>query len=136
MQPFHYSFKVKDISSTREFYSELLDCDEGRSTDTWIDFDFFGHQMSAHVAQNIAPLDYCGLVDGVKVPIPHFGVILKFAEFERLKNKLLSIDYSFILEPQVRYAGLPEEQHTMFLLDASQNPLEFKCYTGTAKEFL
>ena len=76
MQPFHYAFKVKDLASTRRFYVELMGCAEGRSTDTWIDFNFFGHQLSAHVSAERPPLDFCGLVDGVQVPIPHFGCIL------------------------------------------------------------
>ncbi|MEH6444893.1 MAG: VOC family protein [Oceanospirillaceae bacterium] len=136
MHPFHYSFKVKDIESTKEFYGQLLGCTQGRSTQSWIDFDFFGHQMSAHIADNIPPLDYCGLVDGIKVPIPHFGVIIGFAEYEAVREKLEAINYPFIVKPQIRYAGKPEQQHTLFILDASGNPLEFKSYSGTSKQFI
>ncbi|MFT5708671.1 MAG: extradiol dioxygenase family protein [Oceanospirillaceae bacterium] len=136
MHPFHYSFKIKDIDSTREFYGKLLGCKEGRSTEHWIDFDFFGHQMSAHIAENIPPLDYCGLVDGIKVPIPHFGVIISVAEYVAIREKLETINYPFIVKPQIRYAGKPEQQHTFFILDASGNPLEFKSYSGISEQFI
>jgi hypothetical protein len=86
MNAFHYAFKVKDISSTRKFYLEILGCKEGRSTDTWIDFDFFGNQLSAHVSDNFPELDYCGKVDGISVPIPHFGCLLTKEKFEEIQK--------------------------------------------------
>jgi len=98
MTPFHYAFKIKDIPSTRKFYIDLLGCTEGRSTDTWIDFNFFGHQLSAHISDSIPANDYCGKVDGVSV------------------------------KPQRRYAGRAAEQLTMFFLDNSGNPIEFKAF--------
>ena len=85
---FHYAFKVTDIESTRRFYVEILGCNEGRSTEHWIDFNFFGHQLSAHISNDIPPLDYCGKVDGIEVPIPHFGCILSIEQFKIVQQKL------------------------------------------------
>jgi extradiol dioxygenase family protein len=136
MSSFHYAFKVKDIASTKHFYHEILGCKLGRETNHWVDFDFFGHQLSAHVSETITALDYCGLVDGVKVPIPHFGCILSLADFESLSEKLKVNKVEFIIEPQTRYEGQKGEQKTMFILDFSNNPLEFKCYKNTEEVFL
>lgn len=131
MQAFHYAFKVKDIASTKKFYGEILGCKLGRETETWIDFDFFGHQLSAHVSTNLIDLDYCGLVDGIKVPIPHFGCILNNNDFDIIANNLKSHQISFLLEPQTRYKGEIAEQKTMFILDFSNNPIEFKCFKNS-----
>ena len=128
MQPFHYAFKVKDLASTRRFYVELMGCAEGRSTDTWIDFNFFGHQLSAHVSAERPPLDFCGLVDGVQVPIPHFGCILTMPDFLRLQEVFERAGVEFVVKPQERYAGKPGAQLTMFVFDFSGNPLEFKAF--------
>jgi len=128
MLPFHYAFKIKDIESTRNFYVEILGCEEGRSTETWIDFDFFGHQLSAHISDQRPPLDYCGQVDGVKVPIPHFGALLSIEDFVRVQERLEKNNISFIVPPQIRYLGLPAEQRTMFFLDFSGNPIELKAF--------
>ena len=133
---FHYAFKVKDISSTKRFYQEILGCKLGRETLHWVDFDFFGHQLSAHVSALIPELDYCGLVDGVKVPIPHFGCILETDEFEKLVTKLKANKVQFIIEPQTRYEGEKGEQKTLFILDFSNNPLEFKCFKNPEEVFL
>lgn len=135
MNPFHFAFKVKDIASTRKFYVDILGCPEGRSTENWVDFDFFGHQLSAHVSKNINELDYCGLVDGVKVPIPHFGCILTMEQFENIKTNLEKEKISFIIQPQVRYKGQQAEQMTMFVLDHSGNPLEFKAFKNPDEVF-
>lgn len=128
MRPFHYAFKVKDIESTRKFYLELLGCPEGRSTKSWIDFDFFGNQLSAHISETIPELDYCGVVDDVKVPIPHYGAIVTMKIFEELKQKLISSKITFLVEPQIRYKGEYSEQATMFFLDYSGNPIEIKAF--------
>lgn len=128
MSAFHYAFKVKDIESTRNFYVDILGCKEGRSTEHWIDFDFFGHQLSAHISTNIPPLDYCGKVDGVNVPIPHFGCILSMEQFKTVQQKLENNKIDFIVAPQLRYEGKPGEQSTMFILDFSNNPIEFKAF--------
>lgn len=100
MNPFHYAFKVKDLPSTRRFYVEILGCREGRSTETWIDFDFFGNQLSAHISDNFPDLDFCGKVEGIDVPVPHFGCLLKQDEFERIRRKLKSEEVEFIVKPQ------------------------------------
>ena len=136
MRPFHYSFKITDIPSTRAFYLDILGCKPGRFTDTWIDFEFFGHQLSAHISDNIPPLDYCGKVDGVSVPIPHFGCILTLEQFAEVQKKLTAAEVEFIIAPQVRYAGKTGEQHTMFLLDYSGNALEFKAFREEEEMFL
>ena len=103
MNKFHLAFKVKDIESTYQFYHEILQCKIGRQTKDWIDFDFFGHQLSAHISKKIDPLDYCGKVDNISVPIPHFGCILKFKEFESVKSKLKMHNIQFVVNPQIRY---------------------------------
>lgn len=136
MRPFHYAFKIKDISSTRKFYIEILGCTEGRSTDTWIDFDFFGHQLSAHLSDKIQALDYCGKVDGVNIPIPHFGCILSMEEFQAVQKRLETADIKFVVQPQKRYADEVGEQWTMFVLDFSGNPLEFKAFKNEEDVFL
>ncbi len=135
MNPFHLAFKVKDIASTRRFYFEILGCAEGRSTISWIDFDFFGHQLSAHVSDNRPALDYCGKVDGVSVPIPHFGCILEPVEFAQVQAQLQQHDIAFIVKPQTRYEGQKGEQRTMFVLDLSGNPIEFKSFSDKADIF-
>lgn len=136
MPPFHYSFKMKDHNSTRDFYGRILGCAEGRSNETWLDFDFFGHQVTAHLSNNFPELDYCGLVDGVSVPIPHFGVVLSLPDYQKVKENLEKNDYPFVVKPQVRYPGKKEEQHTLFILDPSGNPLEFKSYSGVDDDFI
>lgn len=136
MNAFHYAFKVKDIESTRKFYVNLLGCKEGRSTNHWIDFDFFGHQLSGHVSENIPKLDYCGKVDNINVPIPHFGCILTISQFETLQQKFEANNIEFVIKPQVRYAGQTGEQHTMFVFDFSGNPLEFKAFGNENEVFV
>ena len=133
---FHYAFKVKDIAGTKQFYGEILGCNLGRETEHWVDFDFFGHQLSAHVSTNFPELDYCGEVDGVKVPIPHFGCIVSLADFDKISAKLKEHEVTFLIEPQTRYEGKIGEQKTMFVLDFSNNPLEFKCFKNPEEIFL
>ena len=133
---FHYAFKVKDIKSTRKFYIQILGCQEGRSTATWLDFDFFGNQLSAHLSNTFPELDYCGKVDGISVPIPHFGCLLEKAEFERIQQKLELKKIDFIIKPQKRYEGKIGEQLTMFVFDFSGNPIEFKSFSNDDDIFL
>jgi extradiol dioxygenase family protein len=135
MNAFHFAFKVKDIISTRKFYIEILGCEVGRSTDTWIDFDFFGNQLSAHVSDNFPELDYCGKVDGISVPIPHFGCLLTKEEFEQIQKKLELEKIEFVVKPQKRYEGKIGEQMTMFVFDFSGNPLEFKSFSNDSEVF-
>ena len=133
--PFHYAFKVKDIASTKRFYAEILGCNEGRFTDTWYDFDFFGNQLSAHISDRIPELDYCGQVDGVSVPIPHFGCLLTIDEFDRVHTQMENAGVEFVLKPQTRYEGQVGEQKTMFVFDFSGNPIEFKAYKNADEVF-
>jgi len=135
MHPFHYAFKVKDIASTRSFYVDVLGCNEGRSTDHWIDFDFFGNQLSAHVSSEQPPLDYCGKVDSIAVPIPHFGCVVDYERFQQIHQRLVQHGAKFIIEPYTRYEGQTGEQRTMFLLDNSGNPLEFKAFKNPQEMF-
>lgn len=130
MNIFHLAFKVKDIESTRKFYIDLLGCEEGRSTESWIDFNFFGHQLSAHVSNNIPELDYCGLVDDVRVPIPHFGCLLSSEQFKVIQKTFEAEGINFIVKPQTRYLNQTGEQNTMFVCDYSGNPIEFKSYSS------
>jgi uncharacterized protein len=135
MRPFHYAFKVKDLPSTRKFYIEILGCQEGRSAETWIDFNFFGNQLSAHISDNIPDLDFCGKVDGVAVPMPHFGCLLDVADFKKIQQALETEQIQFIIKPQMRYEGEVGEQLTMFVLDYSNNPIEFKAFTNSNEIF-
>ncbi len=125
--PFHFAFPVKDLASTRAFYGGLLGCTEGRSTETWVDFDFFGNQISAHLGKPSPPGAF-GHVDGVEVPIPHAGALLPWDDFDALARRLESAGVRFVVPPSVRYRGKPEEQATMFLLDPSGNALELKTF--------
>ena len=127
-QPFHYSFFVRDLDSTRRFYGGLLGCREGRSTGTWVDFDFFGNQISAHATGSVTPTQNKGEVDGIAVPMPHFGAILPWDEFQALAGRVRGAGVPFVIEPRTRFAGQPGEQATMFFLDPSDNALEFKSF--------
>lgn len=135
MRPFHYAFKVKDIADTKRFYIHILGCEEGRSTETWIDFNFFGHQLSAHISDNIPVPDYCGKVDGISVPIPHFGCLLSREQFNEVQQKLESNEIDFLIKPQKRYPGQAGEQLIMFVFDFSGNPIEFKAFTDENQVF-
>ena len=128
MPPFHFAFFVRDLDSTRAFYGAVLGCREGRSTESWVDFDFFGNQISAHVTGPVTPTSDAGVVDGVQVPMPHFGALLQWEEFQRIAGRIREARIPFIIEPRVRYVGQPGEQMTMFLRDPSGNALEFKCF--------
>ena len=135
MRPFHYAFKVKNLESTRKFYIDILGCEEGRSSTSWIDFDLYGNQLSAHISNDIPDLDYCGKVDGINVPIPHFGCILDKEEFKLIQDRLEAEKIDFIVRPQSRYKGKVGEQMTMFVVDYSGNPLEFKAFSKEAEVF-
>jgi extradiol dioxygenase family protein len=134
-RPFHFAFIVKDLAATRRFYGEVLGCREGRSTETWVDFDFFGHQISAHTTGAVMRTERTGQVDGVAVPMPHFGAILGWDEFDALAGRIRAAAHPFVIEPRIRYAGQPGEQATMFLLDPSGNALEFKAFRNPEHVF-
>ena len=133
--PFHYAFLVRDLDATRAFYAGLLGAAEGRSAPTWVDFDLFGNQLSAHLADDVPVSRHTGLVDGVEVPMPHFGAILRWAEFDALAARLRAAGTRFVIEPYVRFVGEPAEHATMFLLDPSGNALEFKAFRDPEQVF-
>jgi len=133
--PFHFSFFVRDLDATRRFYGGILGCREGRSAPTWVDFDFFGHQLSMHTTGAPAPTENKGIVDGIAVPMPHFGAVLPWAEFHALAERIRGAGLAFVIEPTIRFAGAPAEQATMFVLDPSGNALEFKAFRDPARIF-
>ena len=128
MAPFHLAFPVYDLVSTRKFYEDLLGCSIGRTSDRWIDIDFWGNQISAHLTEDEITEANSNPVDGKKVPIKHFGAILKWEEWEQLAEKLRAHGTEFIIEPYVRFEGEVGEQATMFFQDPSGNALEFKSF--------
>ena len=135
MSIFHLACTVRDLESTRKFYGDLLGCQEGRSTGSWVDFDFFGNQLSLHIGQTIQELKSDSRVDNVEVPLPHFGCILDWDLFHNLADKLKLAGIVFIIEPTIRFEGMPGEQATMFLEDYSQNALEFKSFRNPNEIF-
>ena len=132
---FHLAFPVRDLAEARAFYGELLGCPEGRSSDDWVDFDFRGHQIVAHLAPGELRAATTNAVDGEDVPVRHFGVILDLPEWEALAETLRAAGTRFIIEPNIRFKGQPGEQATMFFLDPSGNALEFKAFADDAMVF-
>jgi uncharacterized protein len=131
---FHLAFPVRSLAEARGFYGGLLGCAEGRSADDWVDFDFHGHQLVAH----LAPVEVAAatnLVDGEDVPVRHFGLILTLDDWSALADRLRAAGARFIIEPQTRFVGQPGEQSTMFLTDPSGNALEFKAFADEAMIF-
>jgi len=129
LTPFHLAIKVNDLTAASEFYGELLGCPRGRSSETWMDFDLRGHQLVCHLAPSAtSEAAHSNPVDGEDVPVPHFGVVLTMQDWQELAERLKAADVSFVIEPCVRFAGLPGEQATMFFLDPSGNALEFKAF--------
>lgn len=122
---FHFAFNVRDLDAARRFYGDVLGCAEGRSTDTWVDFDFFGHQISLHLGEPFATAR-TGHVGDVRVPMPHFGLILELPAWQGMAERLTAAGTDFVLKPQVRFEGQPGEQWTMFFLDPFGNPIEVK----------
>jgi hypothetical protein len=137
LTPFHLAFPVHDLQAARNFYVDVLGCQVGRSSDEWIDFDLYGHQVVAHLApaHRDANLDH-NHVDGDTVPVPHFGVVLEMDTWTELKERLLAIpEIRWVIAPRVRFAGQPGEQATLFLLDPSGNALEFKAFADMGQLF-
>ena len=122
---FHFAFNVTDLDQARRFYGGVLGCQEGRSTDTWVDFDFFGHQVSMHLGTPFATAA-TGHVGAHLVPMPHFGLVLYSADWHTLAERLKQAHTAFVIEPHLRFAGQPGEQWTMFFLDPFGNPIEVK----------
>jgi extradiol dioxygenase family protein len=131
---FHLAFHVRDLDGARRFYGELLGCQEGRSTATWVDFNFFGHQISLHLGEPFATTR-TGQVGGHLVPMPHLGVVLELPEWQALAERLKAAGTEFVMAPQVRFEGQPGEQWTMFLLDPFGNPLEIKGFRSLSTVF-
>ena len=130
IRPFHLAFPVRDIAEARKFYGELLGCAEGRSAENWVDFDFYGHQLVAHLAPEECGHKSTSAVDDHDVPVKHFGVILTIPDWKALAAKLTKAGTKFVIEPYVRFEGEVGEQHTMFFLDPSGNALEFKAFAN------
>lgn len=131
---FHLAFPVRDLAEARAFYGGLLGCAEGRSSPEWVDFDFHGHQIVAHLAPETESVA-TNPVDGENVPVRHFGVILDLASWRALADRLEAAGVDFIIPPQVRFQGQPGEQATLFFLDPSGNALEFKAFADDAMVF-
>ena len=132
---FHLAFPVRDLGEARAFYGDLLGCPEGRSSDDWIDFDFYGHQIVTHLAPDEIGHRSTNPVDGHDVPVRHFGAILTVPQWEALAEKLTTAGTAFIIAPNIRFKGQPGEQATMFFLDPSGNALEFKAFADDAMVF-
>ena len=132
---FHLAFPVKDLASTRAFYAGLLGCREGRSAPDWVDFDFFGHQISAHLMPEACRAIEAHDVDGDDVPVRHFGLVLEWNEWQALARRLEEARAKFLIEPHVRFRGEVGEQATLFLVDPSGNALEFKAFQDPARIF-
>jgi extradiol dioxygenase family protein len=135
MPPFHLAFPVHDLEAARAFYGGLLGCPEGRSSAAWIDFDFFGHQIVAHLVPGVEARGASNPVDGHDVPVPHFGAVLEMAEWERLAARLEAGGVDFAIPPTLRFPGEPGEQATMFFRDPSGNALEIKAMADPANLF-
>jgi len=136
LQPFHLAVPVNDLTEARRFYGELLGCPEGRSSPEWVDFDFFGHQLVAHLDHAGSPRrPLYNPVDGKDVPVPHFGVVLEWNHWHQLADRLRAAGVKFGIEPGIRFRGQVGEQATMFFQDPSGNALEFKTFRDLGQLF-
>jgi extradiol dioxygenase family protein len=135
LTPFHLAFPVDDLAAARQFYGTLLACPEGRSSDEWIDFDFFGHQIVAHLSPNAPGKPHTNGVDGHAVPVPHFGVILAMDTWLALADRARAAGIQFVIEPYIRFKGEVGEQATMFFYDPAGNALEFKAFADLSQLF-
>ena len=135
MRPFHLAFPVHDLDAARCFYGGLLGCAEGRSSDRWIDFDLYGHQIVAHLDEGARPVASSNPVDGDDVPVPHFGVVLTMPDWQALADRLKAAGIRFGIAPHIRFKGQAGEQATMFFRDPSGNALEFKAFADDSMLF-
>jgi extradiol dioxygenase family protein len=138
LSPFHLAIPVADIQQARQFYGGLFGCAEGRSASNWVDFDFFGHQLVVHLKPQAEPTGddkYNNWVDGHDVPVPHFGIVLDWEDWETLAHRLTAAGVEFVIDPYVRFKGKVGEQATMFLLDPSGNAVEFKAFRNRNQLF-
>ena len=134
-RPFHLAFPVHDLAAARAFYGGMLGCTEGRSSDAWVDFNLYGHQIVAHLDPAARAVAVSNPVDGHDVPVPHFGVVLTMDEWRALSDRLKAAGTRFGIEPHIRFVGQPGEQATMFFYDPSGNALEFKAFADDAMVF-
>ena len=134
LNPFHLAIPVKEITETRYFYKDILGCEEGRSSDHWVDFNFFGHQLVIHIDSSKENILNENSVDGKSVPVPHFGIVLNWDVFENFEKKIRN-KVEFIIEPYIRFEGQAGEQKTMFFKDPSGNALEFKTFKNIDQLF-
>jgi extradiol dioxygenase family protein len=135
LRPFHIAFPVHDLPAARRFYCDTLGCGEGRSSEHWIDFDLYGHQIVAHLDPRMIPRPIHNAVDGHAVPVPHFGVVLTMGQWQKLAVRLRGAGVAFGIEPHIRFAGQVGEQATMFFTDPSGNALEFKAFADDGQLF-
>jgi extradiol dioxygenase family protein len=135
LYPFHLAFPVTSLAAARAFYGDLLGCPEGRSSDDWVDFDFHGHQIVAHLSPSEAGHHSTSAVDGDNVPVRHFGLVLPMTEWHALADKLRAAGTRFVIEPHVRFKGQVGEQATMFFLDPCGNAIEFKAFADPSRLF-
>lgn len=135
LQPFHLAIPVNNIETCRAFYRDVLKCEEGRSSDRWVDFNFFGHQLVIHLKEDSGEALPTNPVDGKDVPIPHFGVVLEWKQFESFSGHLKTNGIEFIIEPYVRFKNEVGEQYTMFFKDPAGNALEFKAFKNKNQIF-
>jgi len=137
LRPFHLAFPVHSLESAREFWGGIMGCPEGRSAEEWVDFDFYGHQIVAHLAPGAvaAAAQGANAVDGHDVPVPHFGIVLTLEDWHVLAERLTAAGTKFEIEPYVRFAGEPGEQATMFFRDPSGNAIEMKAFADLAQLF-
>jgi extradiol dioxygenase family protein len=135
LEPFHLAVPVDDIAAARKFYGEILQCPEGRSSQTWVDFDLFGHQLVVHLSPTRAAPDHHNPVDGHDVPVPHFGVVLEWDRWHAFSQRLRSQGVRFVIEPHIRFKGEVGEQATLFFYDPAGNALEFKAFKDLSQLF-
>ncbi len=135
LTPFHIAFPVDDLARARHFYGTVLGCPEGRSSDHWIDFSLFGHQIVAHLKPRSPESTHHNPVDGHDVPVPHFGVVLSMDDWHALSARLKAAGVAFVIEPYIRFKGEVGEQATMFFLDPAGNALEFKAFADVEQLF-
>ncbi|MBM3590900.1 MAG: glyoxalase [Alphaproteobacteria bacterium] len=136
IKPFHLAMPVNDLQSTREFYGKTLGLSEGRSNEHWIDWNFFGHQFVTHLNQNHQAQKIVNQVDDHGVPVPHFGIVLKWDEWHEFAERLKQNSIKFVIEPYIRFRGKTGEQATMFFYDPSGNALEFKAFKDISQLFV
>ena len=136
IQPFHLAIPVQNLEKCRLFYRDVLQCEEGRSSESWVDFNFFGHQFVIHQKDNYQPTEaITNPVDGHEVPVPHFGVVLSWEDWTALSERLIAVNTEFIIEPTIRFKGKVGEQATMFFNDPENNALEFKAFRDMSQVF-